>query len=368
MSETGMLYRIALSNLPGIGDITARKLLEHLGSAEAIFNEPYRDLLRISGIGSTLAGSIKKSETIEKAKREIEFIQRHNINTAFFTDPEYPQRLNECPDSPIIIYYKGDLHHKSQKIISIIGTRNATTRGKDICSSLITALALKYPDLVVISGLAYGIDITAHKASLKSGIPTIGVLAHGFNTLYPSVHTRVAKDMIKDGGLITDFLSDVPPERNNFLKRNRIIAGMSDATIVIESGITGGAMVTADIASSYSRELFAVPGFPGEKYSAGCNLLIKSNRASLVDKPEDIEYYMGWQCRDPKEIQPRLFNDCTPLELEILNALASNEKMSADNISELVKIPLYRLSSALLSLEFSGHIRSIPGNYYQLRS
>lgn len=367
MADNTLLYRIALSNTPGIGDINARKLIDHLGSAEAIFSEPGRNLLKIPGIGSKLAGYLSSREFIDRAKREIEFIKRHDIRVAWFKDDDYPPRLKQCEDSPILIFYKGDLNLGSKHVLSIIGTRNATRRGRDICNSIISALAARHPDLTIISGLAYGIDITAHKAAIKNNIPTIGIMAHGFGTLYPSVHTQVAREMLKQGGLITDFLSDEPPDRNNFLKRNRIIAGISDATLVVESGSKGGAMVTADIAVSYNRDLFAVPGFPGEKYSEGCNLLIKSNRASLVEKAEDIEYFMDWKNEQPREVQQSLFSELTSLEADIYNLLLQYEHLSADQISEKLTIPVQRLSSALLSLQFSGHIALMPGNSYRKR-
>lgn len=368
MSDNSLLYRIALSNLPGIGDITARRLLDHLGSPEAVFNEPYRNLIKIPGIGSTIAGYIRNNNSIERAKKEIEFIQKHDISTAFFTDKNYPYRLGECADSPILLFYKGDMQLKSQKVLSVIGTRNATIRGRELCSSIIGNLALQHPDLVIVSGLAYGIDIAAHKAALKADISTIGVMAHGFATLYPSVHTGVAIKMLDRGALICDFLSDEPPDRNNFLKRNRIIAGIADATLVVESGLTGGAMVTADIALSYSRDLFAIPGSPGDKQSSGCNLLIKSNRASLVEKSEDIEYFLGWEKARIETDQKRLPDNLSPLEKDIFKLISIQEKISADSLSEMLKTPLHSLSSALLSLEFSGLIRSIPGNYYKLSS
>jgi len=367
MSDNSLLYRIALSNLAGVGDINARKLIHHLGGAEAVFREPYRNLVKIPGIGSKIAGHITSSSTLERAAREISFIEKHGIGVSYFQDDDYPSRLRECPDSPILIYYKGKLFSHPDKVLSIVGTRNATSRGKEICDSIISSLASAHAGMVIVSGLAYGIDIVAHKSALKNNIPTIGIMAHGFGTLYPQVHTRVAREMLRDGALMTDFLSDEPPDRNNFLKRNRIIAGISDATLVIESGLRGGAMVTADIAVSYSRDVLAVPGFPGEKYSEGCNLLIKSNKASLVEKAEDVEYFLGWEKAEASPTQPLLFNDLSPLEQDIMNLLSQHIQLTADSIGELLDTPVQRLSSALLSLQFSGHLRSLPGNIYRVR-
>lgn len=367
MSETKLLYRIALSDLPGIGDINARKLIDYLGDPEAIFREPYRSLVKIPGIGSKLAGHISENRSLARAEKELEFITRYKIGTSYYQDNDYPEKLKECPDSPILLFYKGDIHPLSKRVISVIGTRNATRRGKEICNEIIASLATNYSDVVIVSGLAYGIDITAHKAALKNNLPTIGVMAHGFATLYPSVHTPVAREMLERGGLITDFFSDEPPDRNNFLKRNRIIAGMADATLVIESGLRGGAMVTADMAVSYSRDLFAVPGFPGEKYSEGCNLLIKSNRASLVEKSEDIGYYMSWENRDQKRPEPTLFNDLSPIEKAITDLLTEHHQLTADSLSEMLNIPVQRLSASLLSLQFAGHIKALPGNIFRIR-
>ena len=368
MSENLLLYRIALSNLPGIGDINARKLLEHLGDAEAIFREPSKNLQKIPGIGTKLAGYIKSGSSLSRAEKEAEFIRRHKITPLWYTDNQYPARLKECADSPILLFCKGDIHYDATKVLSIIGTRSATRRGREFCESIITDLAASHSSLVIVSGLAYGIDITAHKSALKNDIPTIGIMAHGFETIYPQVHAATAREMLNRGGLVTDFLSDEPPDRNNFLKRNRIIAGMADATLVIESGVKGGAMVTADIAISYAREVFAVPGFPGEKQSSGCNLLIKSNKASLTEKAKDIEYFMGWEIEktDSPE-QQTLFPDMTPLEKEIYLILQKHEYLTGDQIGSLLDTPAHRLSSALLSLQFSGQISALPGNIFKIR-
>lgn len=369
MSENKLIYQIALGNMPGIGDINAKKLISHYEDIEAIFKESYRKLIKIPGIGSRLAKSLTENRSMERAEKEMEFIQKYNIRTSFFLDDDYPGRLRECQDSPILIYYKGDIASNAKRILSIIGTRNITRRGKDICNSIISGLAEKYPDLVIVSGLAYGVDICAHRAALKNNIPTIGVMAHGFLTLYPSLHASTAKEMLLKGALVTDFLSDEPPDRNNFLKRNRIIAGMADATLVIESGTKGGAMVTADIAMSYNREVMAVPGYPGAKYSAGCNLLIKSNKASLVETENDIEYFLNWiPEKNQTKVKQMQITELNPLESKIIDCLKENNHISADHLGRLIKEPIQRLSPSLLSLEFAGIISSLPGNIYKLNS
>ena len=365
MSENKLLYQIALSNIPGVGDINARRLLEYYGTIEDIFSESYNSLIRIPGIGSSIARSVSENRSLERAKKEVDFISRYGINTAFISDENYPGRLKECPDAPILIYYKGDIKADAVKVLSIVGTRNATRQGKDLCREIISDLASRHAGLVIVSGLAYGIDICAHKASLSNNIPTLGIMAHGFRTLYPSAHTQVARDMLLYGGLITDFLSDTGPDRNNFLKRNRIIAGLADATLVVESGVKGGAMVTADIAVSYNRDVLAVPGSPGSKYSAGCNLLLKSQKACLVENSTDIEYFLNWTPDGSLQAkQARLIPELSELEKNILEIIAEKSRISSDELCSITGRQIQHISPALLSLEFAGLILSRPGNIY----
>jgi DNA processing protein len=252
MSEVSLKHKIALGLIPRIGDINARKLVSHFGSVEAIFQEPYGSLIKIPGIGNGLARSISDRSYLETAEKEAEYITANNIRPFFYLDNDYPFRLRQCDDSPVVFFFTGNCDLNSSKILSVVGTRNATGRGKELCDKIIGGLAAGHPELIIVSGLAYGIDITAHKAALANNISTIGVLAHGLKTIYPSIHTSTAKSIVKQGGLLSDFISDALPERNNFLKRNRIIAGLSDATLVVESGIKGGALITADIANSYT--------------------------------------------------------------------------------------------------------------------
>jgi len=352
--------------VPAVGDINAGKLISHLGSASAVFNTPYDKLILIPGIGKTIASHLSSNAFKDKAAAELEYARKHNISIICYDDQEYPARLKECADAPLVIYCKGNANLNSDKIISIVGTRNVTGKGKDICRSLIKELAAEFPELIIASGLAYGVDITAHKAALKENLKTIAVLGHGFKIIYPSVHLPVAKQILAQGSLITDFPSFEKPERNNFLKRNRIIAGISDATIVIESGRKGGAMVTADIAMSYNREVLAVPGSPGEQYSEGCNLLIKSNKAALAESAGDICYNLNWPRKNRGNKQNKLFTDnLSTLEEKIFEQFSENTEMSAEQISSSMKRPFHQLSSALLKLEFSGLISSLPGNIYR---
>ncbi len=367
MPEVSLKHKIALGLIPRIGDISARKLVSHFGCVEAIFHEPYRNLIKIPGIGSGIARYISERSYLDDAEEEAEYVTRNNIKTYFYLDNDYPFRLKQCDDSPVLFFLKGNCDLNSVKILSVVGTRNATSRGKDICEKIIGGLSSGHPDLIIISGLAYGIDITAHKAALSYNLPTIGVLAHGLTTVYPAVHTSSARTMVeKGGGLISDFISNALPERNNFIKRNRIIAGLSDATLVIESGNKGGALITADIANSYNRDVFAVPGRPEDQWSAGCNNLIKSNKAALIETSDDIEYLLRWKPEKPETpLQRTLFSDLDETEKKIYELLMKDGEMTIDTICRSLELPVYKLSSLLLQMEFKGLLKCYPGNIYR---
>lgn len=367
MPEISLKHKIALSLIPRIGDINARKLVSHIGSVEGVFSEPYHTLIKIPGIGSNLAKYICERSYLDIAEKEAEYVTKNNISTFFYLDDDYPYRLRQCDDSPVTFYFKGCCDLNASKIISMVGTRNATSRGKELCEKIIFGLAAGHPDLIIVSGLAYGIDIACHKAALANNLQTIGVLGHGFKTTYPSVHRSIAEAMIRNGGLITDFLSDALPERNNFIKRNRIIAALSDATLVIESGIRGGALITADIANSYNRDVFAVPGRPEDQWSAGCNSLIKSSKAALIENHEDIEYCLNWETIKSKApVQQTLFNELSDEEKLIFQVINREGEMNIDNICQSVDIPVYKLSALLLQMEFNGLIKCYPGNLYRI--
>ncbi len=366
MSEVSLKHKIALGLIPRIGDITARKLVSHFGSVEAVFNESYRNILKIPGIGSGLTKYICDRSYLDIAEKEAEYIIKNNIRTYFYLDNDYPYRLRQCDDSPVVFYFKGECDLDSPKLLSVVGTRNATSRGKELCDKIIGGLAIGHPDLIIVSGLAYGIDIAAHKAALANNLQTIGVLGHGFKTTYPSIHASIAKAMISKGGLLTDFLSDALPERNNFLKRNRIIAGLTDATLVVESGIKGGALITADIAASYNRDVFAVPGRPEDQWSAGCNNLIKTNKAALVESPDDIEFLLDWKPEKSKPpVQRTLFSELDDNEKVIYELVMKEGEMTIDAICRTTGMPVHKLSSQLLQMEFKGVLRCYPGNVYR---
>ncbi len=366
MPEISLKHKIALGLIPRIGDINARKLVSHFGSVEAIFHEPYRNLIKIQGIGAGIAKYISERSYLDAAEKEAEYITRNNIRTYFYLDNDYPFRLRQCDDSPVVFFFEGNCDLNSSKLLSVVGTRNATTRGRETCERIIFGLAANHPDLIIVSGLAYGIDIASHKAAIANNLQTIGVLAHGLKTIYPAVHYSVAKVIRKNGGLLTDFLSDALPERNNFLKRNRIIAGLSDATLVVESGIKGGALVTADIANSYNRDVFAVPGRPDDQWSAGCNSLIKANKAALADSAEDIEMFLNWSPPKTKTpVQRSLFSELDETEQQIFELLTKQGELNIDTICRSLEIPVYKLSSLLLQMEFKGLVKCYPGNVYK---
>lgn len=366
MSEISLKHKIALSLIPGIGDINARKLVSHVGSVEGVFHEPFRSLVKIPGIGSNLAKYICEKSYLDIAGKEAEYVLKNNIRTFFYLDNDYPYRLRQCDDSPVIFYFKGTCDLNSSKILSVVGTRNATSRGKELVDKIISGLAEDFPDLIIVSGLAYGIDIASHKSAIARKLQTVGILGHGFKTIYPSVHRSIADTMIRNGGILTDFLADALPERNNFIKRNRIIAGLSDATLVVESGIKGGALITADIASSYNRDVFAVPGRPEDQWSAGCNSLIKSNKAALIESSADIEYCLNWIPANSKmPVQRTLFNEMSSNEKLVYELINREGELNIDQICRVTEMPVFKLSSLLLQMEFNGLIKCYPGNLYR---
>lgn len=363
-----LFYKVALSLVPGIGGVLARNLVAYTGSAEQVFSEPYNALVKIPGIGEINARRIKKNGVFDLAEKELNFIQKYNVEACFFTDKNYPRRLKPCPDAPLIIYYKGKVNLDEQFVVSIVGTRNATSYGKMVCEQLIQAFSERNHPALVVSGLAYGIDIHAHKSALKYNVPTVGVVGHGLDKIYPSLHAETARKMLKNGGLVSDFPSGTKIDPSNFVRRNRVIAGLADATIVIESAEKGGALITADIASSYNRDVFAFPGRVDEKYSRGCNRLIRLNGASLIQGIDDLEYFMGWEAVDKKKmVQPTLFTDLSLEEKKVAELLQHSGELFIDQISSELKMPGSKVSALLLNMEFKNLLVALPGKMYKLR-
>ncbi len=367
--ENELISKIALSLIPGIGSITAKSLIAYLGSAEEVLKSKEKTLRLVPGIGTILAKNIFRSKLMSRASQEVEFMQKNGIKALFYLDADYPQRLKACADAPIVLYVKGNPPLNEGKTISLVGTRSATEYGKRMVDQLIGALVEKGYRIVIVSGLAYGIDIHAHKSALRNGLPTVAVLAHGLETIYPSLHAGVAREMIENGGgLVSDFMSFSKIERTNFLRRNRIIAGLSDATIVVESAKKGGALVTADIANSYNRDVFAFPGRVGDVYAEGCHFLIKSNRAALIESLLDLEYVMNWSATKsrPDAIQPCLFYEFNEEEKKITDLLRENGPTAIDLICIKTALPMSKVSPTLLNLEFAGILVGLPGKVFQL--
>lgn len=359
-------YKIALSLIPNIGDILAKRLVAYCGSPEAVFEEKKSSLEKIPGIGASYAGSVVNHSVFARAEEEIKFIEENNITPLFYLDKNYPKRLTHCEDSPVMMYYKGTADLNATKVISIVGTREATEYGKKQCEKLIADLAAQ--NVIIVSGLAYGIDIYAHKAAIEHEVPTICVLAHGLDRIYPTVHKSTAKKMLENGGWLTDFTSLTKPNRENFPRRNRIVAGISDATIVIESKKKGGSLITADIANSYNRDVFAFPGKVDDVCSEGCNNLIKQNKAALIQSAADIVYILGWEqmkkATAPKQT-PLLIKLSAEEEL-LVNALKGRASVTIDDLCFESRLPMNKVSALLLTLEFSGIVKSLPGKAYGL--
>ncbi|MBI5219410.1 MAG: DNA-protecting protein DprA [Bacteroidia bacterium] len=364
--DNTLKYKIAVTLIPGIGCILAKKLIAYVGSVEGIFSEKERNLIKIPGIGEYLAREIANQNVLKRAEEELGFIEKKGITTLFYLDKDYPERLKHCNDAPVMLFVKGGVNFNHPKVISIVGTRNATRYGKEICKDFISEIANRNHDVIIVSGLAFGIDVSAHRAALENGLQTIAVLGHGLDIIYPAAHETVARKILDQGALVTEFLNNSSFDKQNFVKRNRIIAGISDATIVVESSEKGGALITAEIANSYNRDVFAFPGKINDKYSLGCNKLIKSNKAALIESVNDLEYILGWDTKsDKKDLQQVIpFITLSDDENNIFRLLKDSGEMNIDSISYQLDIPVNTLSALLLNLEFSGLIKSLPGKVY----
>lgn len=365
LSETELLYTLALQRVKNLGDTSAKKLLRAVGSAEGIFKEKKHRLLKIDGIGSLKLKELSLAEQIPSAEAELTFMQQHTIGHRYFLDATYPEKLKHCLDGPILIFESGTIDLKNRKLLSIVGTRKVTTYGTAFCQQLIETLAPLNP--IIISGFAYGVDITAHKAAMDNGLQTIGCLAHGLNQVYPKTHKKYVAKLEENGGFFTEFWSDDRFDRANFLKRNRIIAGLSEATIVIESAEKGGSLVTADIANSYNRDVFAVPGRATDSQSQGCNNLIKSNQAHLLNSAEDLIYMLGWELKDStkKSQQKQLFVELTEDEQRVFKYLEGKQKELLDSIALACAFPTFKVATLLLNLELKGVVRPLPGKLFE---
>lgn len=360
-----LLFQIALTLVPNIGDVRAKALIETLGDAQSIFKAPKKHLETIDGIGTIAANSIKLFSDFKICEEEIEFIEKNKITPLFITDEDYPQRLLNCYDSPTLLFYKGNADLNTTKIISIVGTRNNSDYGKSICEKLLEDIAEQ--NVLVMSGLAFGIDSIAHKASLKNKLKTVGVVAHGLDKIYPAQNKMLAREMLSQGGLLTDFMSGTNPDRQNFPRRNRIVAGICDALIVIESSKKGGSLITAELANSYNKDVFAIPGRVNDIRSEGCNYLIKNNKSLLITCADDLLHIMNWKDQ-PKKVQKQreLFIELTADEKIITDILAQQETIQIDQLYFKSGLSSSAVANALLMLEMQGVVTMMPGKVFKL--
>lgn len=360
------LFQLALTLVPGLGDILVKTLISYVGSAQQVFDTPLNKLTKVPGIGSSTARAIKKFD-LKGAEKELERLSAKDVKLHFYTDSSYPKRLKNIYDAPALIYFSGNADLNHSKILAIVGTRNATNHGKAFVKEFVRDLSTQ--NIIIVSGLAYGIDIEAHKAALKYNIPTIGVIASGLDIIYPQVHTKYANRMLEDGGLLTEYPLKTKLDPARFPARNRIIAGMADATVVIEAASKGGALITADLASGYDREVFAIPGRWDDEFSAGCNHIIKNNMAQSITSAQDLEYYMQWAAdEDQSEISIALSKeDFSSEEWNVISTIKeSGNDVHIDELSWKSQIQIGQLASILLNLEFRGIVNSIAGKKYTL--
>lgn len=361
-----LLHQIALTLVPQVGAVTAKLLATHCGSAEAVFRAKRSDLLKIPGIGTVVADSLANSSgPLAQAEIEVEFVEKHGIKALFFSDEGYPNRLRQCHDSPALLFFKGSSADLlgARRIVAIVGTRQPSEQGKALCEEIVEGLA-PY-NVLIVSGMAFGIDITAHRKASALDIPNIGVLGHGLSSIYPAQHRSAALRMIENGGLLTEYTSGQKPDRDHFPMRNRIIAGLCDAIIVVETALSGGSMITADLAFQYEREVMAVPGRPHDAKSAGCNLLIKSEKARLMETAADLAEAVNWQEAGKQQpVQMQLPLDLSAAERTLFDIIRQRPEIPVDQLTQEAQLGPGELASTILGLEFKGLVRTLPGKRY----
>lgn len=367
MDDQQHIHRIALSMLKGIGPVNARNLVAYCGGVDALFSDRKikRSLEKVPGIGPKLLAAVLDRKVLDQAEKELAYVRKHKLRMLFYLDDDFPRRLRPCEDAPVLLFARGNADLDTKRSVAIVGTRSPTDEGKRLAAGLVEGL--KDIGATIVSGLAYGIDITAHRSALKNGLPTIGCLAHGLDKLYPGEHAATAKEMVSQGALVTELPSGAPFAPGNFPARNRIIAGLADCTIVVESGTKGGSLITADIAQSYDRDVFAIPGRPSDSKSTGCNQLIQQNKAALVNNAADVIRLMEWEPRKKKmPKQAALFVDLLPDEQALVDIIKVKGKVDIDELCHQSRMPQGKAASLLLNLEFNGVVRSLPGKVYAL--
>lgn len=364
-----LLYKIAFASIRGMGIELGQRLLDVVGTEKNFFTLNEQEIKEITGGRSQVYKRDYRNAVLQKAEREIEYIEGKNIRVLYYTHDDYPTRLREACDAPLLIYTSGKCNLNSKHMVSVVGTRHATSYGQAMTREIIQQLHEHIDDLVIVSGLAYGIDIAAHRAAVGNNVPTVAVMARGLNRIYPAQHRNDAIEIVKRGGMVlTDYQSQDEIHKGNFLARNRIIAALSDCTVIVESAASGGAMVTASLAMSYDRDVFAVPGRAGDEFSRGCNKLIRDNRAMSITSADDIMQAMGWEKR-PTAAQPHqleLFPDFTPEEQKIVDLLQHNGDMHINTIASMAQLPVYKVMSTLVTLDCKGNVITLPGCRYRL--
>lgn len=365
MNPQELIHLLALLQVEGVGDIVAKKLLHHCGTAEAVFTSKKSLLQKIDGVGEVLVKRLQNKEVFALAESEMRYLEKSSHEIFYFKSDNYPEKLKHCVDGPVLLFGKGKIQWKQSKIISIVGTRNITNYGSEFLKNFMETIQPFQP--IIVSGFAYGVDITAHKLAMEYDLQTIGILAHGLNQFYPKVHSKYAKKIEENGGFLTEFWSSSQPDKENFVKRNRIVAGIAEATIVVESAEKGGSIITANLANDYNRDVFAVPGRVSDKYSQGCNQLIKTQKAQMITCAEDLIYLLQWKLEEKPTptIQKQLFVQLSEKEQMVYDYLLENGKQLLDEISLHCSIPIHQLSSMLLQMELQGVIRPLPGKWFE---
>ncbi|MBQ8866363.1 MAG: DNA-processing protein DprA [Bacteroidaceae bacterium] len=372
MKPEEILHCLALQQTPGVGLVSARVLYDVFGNATDVFTRRAELVHYTQPAQRRLLNHLDNPEALRRAERELEFAQKNGIDAICIGDRRYPSRLRECPDAPLVLFFKGDTNLNALRVVSMVGTRKATDYGRQLCNDFVRDLKALCPEVLIVSGLAYGIDIAAHRAALDNGLPTVGVLAHGLDRIYPPVHRNTAIEMLKMGGLLTEYMSETNPDRQNFVQRNRIVAGMADATIVVESAAKGGALITAGLATDYFRDCFAFPGRVGDPYSQGCNALVRDNKASLILSAEDFVKAMSWDIaptnhQAPQAIQRQLFLDLSPDEEALIAALRPHrDGLQINTLVVEADIPINRASALLFELEMKGVVKALAGGVYKV--
>ncbi len=360
-----LFYQLALTMVPGIGAKTGRVLLERFSDAASVFKAPLKELKHVEGISESRARGFRDPAILQKAEKELGFVVKNNLQVLLY-HKSFPSRLTNCSDAPLLLFYKGNADLNAKRIVAIVGTRKNTDYGQQLCEELVEGLA-QVENILIVSGLALGIDAIAHKRCVALGVPTVGVLGHGLDRIYPTSNTGLARQMVENGGVLTEFTSGTTPERGNFPMRNRIVAGISDVTVVVESSIRGGALLTAHMAASYNRDVAAFPGRVNDSRSAGCNDIIRTNVAAMITKPADLIEMMNWMDKGKrKPVQRELFINLTPDEEKLMALLQTKDTVHSDELYHGSGLANSMLAATLLNLEMQGLIKALPGKNYRV--